>query len=161
MARKKRQRRKKETFASYVVEIAEWDWSYSFGLEAMRHAVDPYSEFRHLEISGRILVPRGVKASSAELTFIPSDRYKEENRQEAKPLAVGSLHVYNDILHGLLSMPTDGLDPVLQMLIARKMRYVFMNGEALRYRKALVRHYQITTKYDEDDILPDEDDAGE
>ena len=40
-------------------------------------------------------------------------------------------------------MPKDGLGPVLQMLQARRLKYVALDGDALRYGKALIRHYEM------------------
>jgi hypothetical protein len=58
-------------------------------------------------------------------------------------------------LVGYLSMPADALGPVLQMLIAGRFKYVLMDGEPLRYRKAFIGHYRLTAQHDEADY-PDE-----
>jgi hypothetical protein len=59
------------------------------------------------------------------------------------PRAVGSLHQEDRSLIGRLEMPKDELDPVLQMLQARRLKYVALDGDALRYGKALIRHYEM------------------
>jgi hypothetical protein len=59
------------------------------------------------------------------------------------PRAVGSLHKHESSLIGRLEMPADALDPVLQMLQAGRLKYVALDGEALRYDKTLIRHYEM------------------
>ena len=60
------------------------------------------------------------------------------------------------MLHALLSMPADALEPVLRMFIAGKMRYVVMNGTPLYYREALVEHYRVESTYNPEDLPPEE-----
>jgi hypothetical protein len=55
--RKKRPRRSPEEIVNYIVAIEDWDWGYSFSLNAERQPMDPYHEFRHLQIRGRLLQP--------------------------------------------------------------------------------------------------------
>jgi hypothetical protein len=45
-------------------------------------------------------------------------------------------------------MAADALDPVMQMLLADRVNYVVMHGESMRYRKALIRHYQLVSQLD-------------
>jgi hypothetical protein len=50
-ARKKKRRRallEEYVDVDYIVEIEGWDWGYSLSLNAERHPIDPYHEFRHL-----------------------------------------------------------------------------------------------------------------
>ena len=51
-AREKRRRKPREEFVDYIVAIEGWEWSYSLSLNTDRRAVDPYHEFRHLQIRG-------------------------------------------------------------------------------------------------------------
>lgn len=56
----------------YVVQIERWDWSFSFGMNPSRkHFPEPYSDYRHLEVHGRLLRPKTAKAEMAGLTFLP------------------------------------------------------------------------------------------
>jgi hypothetical protein len=107
-ARKKRGRKPREEFVDYIVAIEGWDWSYSLSLNSDRRAVDPYHEFRHLEIRG-VLHPTGLKTDRFELTLLPSYDVDLEARKRSSPLCVGSLDAYGDRLAGLMSIPADAL----------------------------------------------------
>ena len=48
------------------------------------------------------------------------------------------------------------LNPVMQMLLADHLKYVALDGEPMRYRKALIRHYEIKTQHNEEDYPDDE-----
>ena len=158
MARRKRKTKRRQyiEFVFYVVEIESWDWSYSFGLTQTRHDDEPYMEYRHLTMKGKLLRPRKVKADAVEVTLLPDARLKEENRKQDEPRAVGSLSLGRGTLQALLSLPMDALDSILQMLTADKFRYVVINSDTMRYRQAAVKHYRIEANYDPEDLPPDE-----
>ncbi len=76
---------------------------------------------------------------TVELFFLPDIARAEMERQDRpRPRAIGSLHIQGATLLGNLSMATDALD-----------------GEPLRWRKALIRHYDITAQHNEEDYYPD------
>ena len=56
--KKKRRRASREEFVDYVVEVADWDWGYSLLLNTFREPDDPYHEFRHLQITGKLTSSR-------------------------------------------------------------------------------------------------------
>ena len=104
----------------YVVHIERWDWSFSFGVNPSRkHFPEPYSDYRHLEVHGRLLRP---KAEMAGLTFLPrldlDLAAAADLRASAEPKAVGSAHVRAGAFQGLLSMPHDVLASLLTALAA-------------------------------------------
>jgi hypothetical protein len=51
--------------------------------------------------------------------------------------ALGSLETYNDRIVGLLSIPTDVLPPILQMLLGDRFKFVSMSGTKFHYRTRL------------------------
>jgi hypothetical protein len=59
-----------EEIVDYVVEIENWDWGYSFSLNLERLPIDPYHEFRHLQIKGRLLTPAGQRTDRAEISLL-------------------------------------------------------------------------------------------
>jgi hypothetical protein len=156
MPRRKGKRRQRERTVYYVVQIEAWDWSYSFGLDKTRYRDEPYMEFRHLEIKGKLLRPHRVKADSVEITLLPDVTLKKENRGRDEPRSVGSIHLDRGLLQALLPIPADVLDPVLQMLIAGRTQYVVIDSAPMHYRQALVKHYRIDSVYDPEDLPPDE-----
>lgn len=156
MAKRKRTKRRQDETVFYVVEITNREWGYSFGVNNVRHFDDPYLEFRHLNVRGKLLRPGGIKAETVELTFMPDKKLNEENRQHHEPKAVGSLSLNKGVLQGLLPLPADALEPILQMLTADRFRYVVMDGTKLRYRQGLVRDFRLSETLDEDDLPPED-----
>jgi hypothetical protein len=102
----KRRRKPREEFVDYVVEIDGWDWGYSFSLNMKRQPIDPYHEFRHLQIKGRLLRPAGLKSDRAEISLLPSSDLEEERRRDFKPIALGSLGAGPDGISGNIGIPT-------------------------------------------------------
>jgi hypothetical protein len=90
-----------------------------------------------------------AKVETAELTFMPDVREADfEPGNKPPPRGVGHLNVHNRTLSGGFSMAADALEPVMQMLLADRVKYVVMDGEPMRYRKALIRHYQLVSQLD-------------
>lgn len=151
-ARMKRGRKPREEFIDYIIAIEGWDWSYSLSLNTDRRAVDPYHEFRHLQIRGRLLHPTGLKTDQFELTLLPSYDLDPEVRKQSSPLGVGSLDAYGDRITGLMSIPVDALSPILQMMIGERFKFIAMRGDRLKRRRALFRSFRLEMSMDEDDI---------
>jgi hypothetical protein len=104
------------------------DWGYSLSLNTDRQPIDPYHEFRHLRLRGRLLHPKGLRTDRIELTFLPSKDLGSEPRKALRPLGVGSLDGYGDPITGLLPLPEDALPPILQMMMGDRFRFVVMHG---------------------------------
>lgn len=148
----KRRRIPPVEFVDYIIWIESWDWSYSLSLNSERHPVDPYHEFRHLQIRGRLLYPKGLKTDRAEITLLPSYDMLPQERKERQPRCAGSLDIYDDRVAGLVSIPMDALPPILQMLIGGHFRFVEMRGPRFRYRHALCNSFRLEMKLDQDDL---------
>lgn len=153
---RKRRRKPRQEPVDYVVQIEAWDWSFSFGVNWSKHFDDPYMDFRHLQLTGRLFHPKTIKAEKAEVTLMPDARLNEARRQQNKPTGVGSLNLHQGTLSALLSMPQDALDSVLQMLVADRFKYIIMIGDPLRYRQGMVKDYRLERELNEDNLPPDE-----
>lgn len=149
---RRRRRREQDEPRTYVVRIEDWEWSLSFGVNNMSHRTDPYSDFRHLALRGKLLRPTNLKAETAELTLLPDPRLNWDQRQEDDSRCVGSLDLYDGQLRGLLSLPSDALPSVLQMLIGERLHYAVITGDKLRYRKGLVSYFSLNMSVDEDEL---------
>jgi hypothetical protein len=162
MPRKGQRRSPTFTPAHYNIEITGWDWEFNFGVNGRPDDDHLYSDYRHLHIHGRVLRPRKIDVETAELTVLPEVGLNEMELQygQRPPSAVGSVTTEGTRakgmrLSGYLSMPTDALGLVLQMLIGGRYKYALLHGERLRYRKALIRYYRFSGEYDDEDY-PDE-----
>jgi hypothetical protein len=87
--RKKGGRRPREPDVYYVVAIDGWDWSYSLSLNMDRQPADPYHEFRHLQVRGRLLHPKGLRTDRIALTFLPSRDLDSGDEEGAAAAARG------------------------------------------------------------------------
>lgn len=150
--RKARRRRKPpEEFVHYIVEIESWDFSYWLALNTLRNALDPYHEHQHVGIKGRLLRPTGLKSDRIGVSLFPSIALEEERRKDLKPIAVGTIEAYPDRLDASLSIPWDALTPILQMLIAERLKFIVMRGSKFRYRSARLHSYTLGTKLEGDE----------
>jgi len=105
-----------------------------------------------VEIKGRLLRPTGLKTDRVEVSLFPSTSLEEERRKELKPIAVGSIETYPERLDANLSIPSDVLVPILQLLTAGRLKFVVMRGSKFRYRSARLHSYSLGTELDEDDL---------
>jgi len=162
MPRKGQHRSQAFAPAHYNIEITGWDWGFSFSVNVPPGDDRLYSDYRHLHVHGHVLRPRKINVETAELLFLPEVGLSEMQLQhgQTRPSAVGSVSTEGTRTEGMrlagyLSMPSDALGLVLQMLIGGRYKYVLLDGERLRYRKALIRHYFFSGEYN-DDEYPDE-----
>jgi hypothetical protein len=127
-------------------------WGYSFSLNTQRQPVDPYNEYRHLQITGKLLQPSGMKSDKVEMSLLPSFDMGVKQRKDFKPIALGSLDAYPDRIDGHVGIPQDALPPILQMLIAGQFRFMLLRGSKFRYRSARLHSLRLEMKLSEDDM---------
>lgn len=155
-SKRKKSNRRIKTYATYVVAIENWDWDFFFGVnENLKLSSDPYFDYRHLHVSGVVVLPDKYKNSAAELIFLPRKMLNEENRQDDPTPHVGTLSSERHRLMGLLSVPQDVVGDLLQMLIAKRYNWVVLNGEPMKYRKTTIRGFHFQTTFTEDDLPAD------
>ncbi|MGY8666169.1 hypothetical protein Q3C01_27990 [Bradyrhizobium sp. UFLA05-109] len=145
MRKQKRPARPANVVACYILQIEDWDWSYSFGVNDPRYDERPYSDFRHMQVRAQVMLPTKLKAkaATAELTFMPDvSRSRIEAKVEQHPLGVGYLDIRGSKITGGFSMTADVLGPLMQMLLAGRLRFLVLDGMTMRYGKARIRHYR-------------------
>jgi hypothetical protein len=87
--------------------------------------------------------------------LLPDTKLSRKEWLDRSPTAGGSLSLnlsFDRLLQGLLSFPADALVPVLTTLTAGRLKYVLLDGEPLRRRRALIRHYRLAMSYDEEEF---------
>jgi hypothetical protein len=119
-----------------------------------KHPVDPYHEFRPLQINGNLLRPAGLKTGMAEVSLLPTGDMSEEKRKDYEPLALGSFDAYPNRIAASIGIPSDALPPILQMLIAKEFRFILMRGSKFRYRSARLHSLRLEMRLTEDDMPP-------
>jgi hypothetical protein len=150
-ATKKQRRRPREELVHYIVEIDDWDWGYSFSLNTERKPIDPYHEFRHLQVRGRLLRPAGLKTDRVEVSLLPTLDLEEGARKNLEPIALGALNSKAEGLYGNIGIPKDALTPILQMLIGGRLKFIVMGGGPFRHRNARLHSLRLEPKLNEDD----------
>jgi hypothetical protein len=73
-------------------------------------------------------------------------------RSDLKPIAVGGLESYPERVDGHVGIPSDALGPILQMLIASRLKFVVLRGSKVRYRSARLISYSLLPMLSEDDL---------
>ena len=152
----RRKQKHRTEIGYYHLEITEWDWDYSLSVNVPPSEDTQFSEYRYLVIRGTLLRPRKIKPETAEINLFPQSLDIPRHQGETRPRSVGSLDFHGGRLVGYLAMALDVLGPVLQMLIAGRYKYLLMDGEPMRDRKAVIRHYYFAAKHDEADYPDDE-----
>jgi hypothetical protein len=152
-----RPRRHLPEITRYVVAIEGWDWSLSFGVNDVPKEAAPFNDYRHLQIRGTLVRPSNINARAVELTLIPDTRLGRNDWTDGTPAAVGSLNLnlnLERLLQGLLTLPADALAPVVTVLTAGRLKYVVLDGEPLRHRRALIRRYRLEMSYEDEELPP-------
>ena len=150
---KRKRRRVREEWIDYLIEISTWDWDYGFGLGDQKYDIIPYFEHRHLEVTGTLRFPSSLKVETASITVMPDPRLELATWKDGVPLGTGSLSIQDRHMSALLSVPNRSFDSIIQMLIAGKWKYVLLHGHKPRFRKALIRSFTMTSKFNEDDLM--------
>ena len=151
--RKKAARREEST---YVIEIEDWDLSYSLSLD--RHgkiSIGPYWEHTSLEMKGRFLHPEAL--TKPIQVIILGDREKisalekpEEYRYE--PKAVGGLTVRGKASEFLGSVPFDAIQTLCLLLQAKKLKYLVLSGQVLHRGSADIFSMHFQEHFSSEDI---------
>ena len=133
--RTKRKKAAKREECTYVIEIEDWNLSYSLSLD--RHgkmSAGPYWEHTSLEMKGIFVHPETL--AKPIQVIILGDREKisalerpEEYRYE--PKAVGGLTVRGTESEFLGSVPFDAIQTLCQILQVRKLKYLVLSGQVL------------------------------
>jgi hypothetical protein len=155
--RKKKKRkigRPRDERVQHVIEIQDWHWDYMFGLGIKTPWSDePYSDSRHLEISGKLLRPTSINARTVKVTGFPDHGLSESSdRSRHTPKAVGAISHRAGEYSANLHLPADAFGLVLQMMLAGKYRYVLIEAEKSFRGEALVTHFRFSGSLDEDDL---------
>lgn len=148
---KKRRPAPREEIAEYVIEITEWFWEYSLSLSSGRFRDDdPYSESRDLQITGKLLRPTCLKTEAVQISIRPWSSMNEERRKDHNPIALGALELRLDMIKGSIGIPADVLSPIMQLLIAKELKFIVLTASKFRYRSAGITDLRLETRPTDD-----------
>jgi len=146
----KQRRTAEDKFTRYIVEVNDWDWSFSFGLQRGRRSAEPYADYRHLHIEGIIKLPSGEGARSAHLIFMPDASLDRQVWSNKVTRHIGTLESRRGELHGLIGLPENALESVLLMMVSGRLRYVDLGGTRLSRNQVRLENYRLSRLLDED-----------
>ncbi|MGM4885288.1 hypothetical protein AB8A20_07920 [Tardiphaga sp. 604_B6_N1_1] len=150
---KRKRGRPRDERVQHVIEITDWTWDLSFGVSHAKFSTGPYDDFRHLNITGKIVRPSALATAVVELTAFPDTRLNESERSSiSQPKAVGWITHRGKQYSANLHIPADALGSVLQMLIAGRYQYVLMDASKSFRGEADIRHFRFSKTVTEDDL---------
>lgn len=118
---------------SYVIEVTDWGFSYSFGLpwNDLFEDGDPFWESNYLAVAGTLLVPDRSPTPTAKLSIWPMSALNFENRSRLKPTGYGGASLSKGQFEAGLHVLTEMFHPIMTAIEAGKIRYIELNGEKL------------------------------
>ncbi len=112
---------------------------------------NPYTEFRHLQITGKLLRPVGLKTDAVQVALLPSSGMSEEKRKDYKLIALGALDLYPDSI----GIPADVLSPILQTLVTKELKFILLTGSKFRCPSARLTGLRLEMRLTQDDAPVD------
>jgi hypothetical protein len=98
-----------------------------------------------------MLWPAGLKTDCVEVSLLPTLDLEGVARKELKPIALGALHAHPDRIDGNIGIPQRALTPILQMLIAGRLKFIVMGGAPFRHQSARLHSLRLETRLSDDD----------
>lgn len=143
MAKTQSKRKPEVQTETYLIEIEDWDASYSFSIgKGMAHKHGPYWEHVSLIIHGHFIHPEKVLDKTIKMTVMgkrnEDDALNDPDGDYQEPRCVGSLTVRGDRREYLGTIPQTALWGLMPMLEAGRIKFVDLHGELLRYGSALI-----------------------
>jgi hypothetical protein len=90
------------------------------------------------------------------LALLPTNDMSEEKRKAYDPIAMGSLDALPGIIRVSIGIPSDALTPILQMLIAKELKFILMTESKFRHRSARLTGLRLEMKLTDDDLPADD-----
>ncbi|HSW39570.1 MAG TPA: hypothetical protein VLL97_08780 [Acidobacteriota bacterium] len=148
--RRKRHRKIVEEYCSYIIEIKDWELTYSHGLNSTPKLFPgQYSEHLDLSIKGIIRMHEKYSTKGVNLTFI-GDReiFPLKNDSDFKPRCVGALTLRGDRRDFLGKLPFDSLPIIDSRMETKRIQFIDLNGLAPKYGHAYITWVHFFRNYD-------------
>jgi len=154
-AKKPRKARKKiqEEYGSYIVEVIDWETSYSFTVNRNeRLFVGSYREHLNLEIKGVLRHPSKFEGKDIKVTLLGdralTTQLAAEEYVTPQPVSVGHLTIRGQQRDYLGSIPFDAVPVVSSLLQAKQVHYISMSGKALFRGSAAINWINFMRDFD-------------
>jgi hypothetical protein len=149
-ARRKRQRRTQDEYCSYIVEIKDWELTYSVGLNTNpKLFAGQYSEHLHLTIKGLFRLPEKYSNQEVVSTFI-GDReiFPLKNDSDFKPRCVGALTLRGERRDFLGALPFDSLPIINSLMETKRGKFLDLYGLRPKHGHADITWVNFFRKFD-------------
>ena len=126
----------REVYGSYIVEVADWETSYSFTVNRDdRFFVGSYREHLHLEIKGILRYPFKFDGKEIRVLLLGDRKLKEimvgAKYLEPQPQSIGGLTIRGEHRDFSAFIPIDMVPVVSSLLQDKQVRFISMSGTAL------------------------------
>jgi len=152
-SRRNTRRKSKDEYCSYVVEIQDWELTYSLGLNPNpKYFSGQYSESLHLNIKGSLRFPEKYSTKEIVSTFI-GDReiFPQKNDADFTPRCVGSITLRGERRDFLGALPFDSLPIIASLMETKQIQYVDLYGLSPKHGHADIRWIHFFKNYDPDE----------
>jgi len=141
---------------TYWIEVDDVEYHYSLHLHHDPESIQPYTEYCHPKVFGKLLRPTIKQISRAIITLM-ADRDMDslllpDAKPSYKPRAIGHVETRSGELNGFVSLPFSALILLLPALKSGSIREIMMSGDKLRYRHALVKSISFSRHFDPDEL---------
>lgn len=149
-------KRKIDQSETYWIEVDDVEYYYSLHLHHDSESMQPYMEYCHPKVFGKLLQP-SIKQISRAIITLMGDRDMDtlllpDAKSRYKPRAIGHMETRSGELSGFVSLPFSALIFLLPALKSGSIREIMMSGDKLRYRHALVKSVSFSRHFDPDEI---------
>jgi len=151
--RRKKRKRKAEENCSYIIEITDWELTYSFSVNWNEKLIEgPFFEALNLEVKGLIRVPEKYASKELNATFLGNRKMVPDPRDpefsDWKPRCVGSITLRGETREFLGSLPLDSVPILCNLLETGRIKFVDLYGKVPSYGSAEIRSIRFLQKYD-------------
>jgi len=153
--KKPRKARKKvrEEYGSYIIEVADWETSYSFKVNRDdRFYTGSYGEHLHLEIKGILRYPFKFDGKNIRVLLLGDRKLTAnlvgEEYLEPQPQSIGGLTIRGEHRDFSAFIPFDTVPVISTLLQAKQVRFISMSGKALFRGSASINYINFMRDFD-------------
>lgn len=142
----KRKKKQIQTTEFYAIEILDWELDYGINLSPTRHKFDLDPETYSLVCYGKMMFPEKIAGCTLEARF-RTTRYmtkvlNDNTIDQKEANTVGSLQVWGKSGNYFIAyVHHDVMSSILIALIAKKINYIFMQGDVLKKGYATIEQF--------------------
>ncbi|MBF0558677.1 MAG: hypothetical protein HQL08_07850 [Nitrospirae bacterium] len=154
--RKKKNKRVKQEAVTYAIEIMDYDMPYYI---AVGHKLDilpePILENADLEIKGKMLAPGKLANKILNIRIMGSrkmlDALEHQGEINHEIPGIGTLEIRGTHAQCITGVPIDMIQSFILLLNTKKINYIILSGEPLRYGSAKIKSLGFSREYNQDD----------